>query len=173
MDTGEELEYLFPEGMFVQEPQFIASPGAVAEDDGVILAQGFDGRKQKGLLYTRILIIDSALGMLELNKQTITGSKTLVSLVPRIVATMEDILERFYANLFVISYLVIVPYWDVEKQLFCFVLAFMVVIDAVNMELIGHVTATDIALFGLHNRLVGYTSFHLLLKMDTLPGWRK
>lgn len=49
----------------------------------------------------------------------------------------------------------------------------MVIIDAVNMELIGHVTATDMALFGLHNRLVGYTSFHLPLKTDTLSGLRK
>lgn len=116
MDTGEELEYLLPEGMFVQEPQFVASPGAVAEDDGVILAQGFDGRKQKGLLYTRILIIVSALGMLELNKQTFTGSKTLGSIVRRVVATMEDILYRFYSNMFVISYLVIVFHTEMFKN---------------------------------------------------------
>lgn len=48
VDTGEELEYLLPEGMFVQEPQFVPSPGSTEEDDGVILAQGFDGRKKKG-----------------------------------------------------------------------------------------------------------------------------
>lgn len=77
VDTGEELEYLFPEGMFVQEPQFVPKPGAVFEDDGVIIAQGVDGSKQK---------------------------------------------------------------------------AFMVVIDAKTMKLMGHVTAPDLALFGLHNR---------------------
>lgn len=49
VDTGVEVEYLLPEGMFVQEPQFIARPNAQGEDDGVILAQGVDGRKQKGL----------------------------------------------------------------------------------------------------------------------------
>lgn len=87
--TGQEVEYLFPEGMYVQEPQFIPTPGAVQEDDGVIIAQGVDGRKHK---------------------------------------------------------------------------AFMVVIDARNMTLIGHVTAPDVALFGLHNRFyplsVGTTSIH-------------
>lgn len=46
--TGQEVEYLFPEGMYVQEPQFIPTPGAVQEDDGVIIAQGVDGRKHKG-----------------------------------------------------------------------------------------------------------------------------
>jgi carotenoid cleavage dioxygenase-like enzyme len=48
VDTGVEVEYILPEGMFVQEPQFISKPNAQAEDDGVILAQGIDGRKQKG-----------------------------------------------------------------------------------------------------------------------------
>jgi len=55
MDTGDELEFLLDEGMFAQEPQFIATPNAVGEDDGVILAQGIDGAKRKGThLYTRI-----------------------------------------------------------------------------------------------------------------------
>lgn len=48
VDTGVETEFVFPEGMFVQEPQYIARPAAVEEDDGVILAQGVDGRKNKG-----------------------------------------------------------------------------------------------------------------------------
>ncbi|XP_053387890.1 carotenoid isomerooxygenase-like [Mercenaria mercenaria] len=77
VDTGVEIEFVLPEGMFVQEPQFVARPGAVFEDDGVILAQGVDGRKHK---------------------------------------------------------------------------AFMVIVDAGTMMLIGYVTAPDIALFGLHNR---------------------
>lgn len=49
MDTAEETEYVFPEGLYVQEPQFVPTPGAVKEDEGVILAQGFDGRKRKGI----------------------------------------------------------------------------------------------------------------------------
>lgn len=77
IDTGVETEFVLPEGMFVQEPQFIARPDATFEDDGVILAQGVDGRKKK---------------------------------------------------------------------------AFLVVVDARTMMLIGHVTAPDIALLGLHNR---------------------
>lgn len=34
--------------MFVQEPQFVSRPNSTAEDDGVILAQGVDGTKNKG-----------------------------------------------------------------------------------------------------------------------------
>ncbi|XP_045181134.1 carotenoid isomerooxygenase-like [Mercenaria mercenaria] len=78
VDTGEEIEYLYPKGMFTQEPQFVSRPNAVSEDDGVLLAQGVDGRKHK---------------------------------------------------------------------------AFMVIVDAKTMKLIGHVTAPDLALFGLHNKL--------------------
>ncbi|XP_045188570.2 carotenoid isomerooxygenase-like isoform X2 [Mercenaria mercenaria] len=77
VDTGEEIQYTFPEGMFVQEPQFVPRPNSTAEDDGVVIAQGVDGRKHK---------------------------------------------------------------------------AFMVIVDAKTMNLIGHVTAPDLALFGLHNR---------------------
>lgn len=77
VDTGEETEYEFPYGMYVQEPHFIPRPDTTAEDDGVIIAHGVDGRKRK---------------------------------------------------------------------------AFMVIVEASNMTLIGHVTAPDIALFGLHSR---------------------
>lgn len=48
VDNGEEREFVFPEGMFVQEPQFVSRPGSTFEDDGVILAQGVDGRRHKG-----------------------------------------------------------------------------------------------------------------------------
>ncbi|XP_076117851.1 carotenoid isomerooxygenase-like [Mytilus galloprovincialis] len=50
VDTGVETEYVFPEGMFVQEPQFVSRPNSTAEDDGVILAQGVDGTKHKAFL---------------------------------------------------------------------------------------------------------------------------
>ncbi|XP_045174041.2 carotenoid isomerooxygenase-like [Mercenaria mercenaria] len=91
VDTGVEVEFLLPEGMFVQEPQFIPKPNAKAEDDGVLLAQGVDGRKNK---------------------------------------------------------------------------AFMVVVDAKTMSLIGHVTAPDIALLGIHNR---FFPLHVGT-MQTAPG---
>lgn len=98
VDTGEELEFLLPEGMYVQEPQFIPKPGAKSEDDGVILAQGVDGRKHKG---------------------------------------------------------------------------FMIVVDAKTMTLIGHVTAPDIALLGIHNRFfpLHVGSSHVALgSPDTVIG---
>ncbi|KAH3873821.1 carotenoid isomerooxygenase-like isoform X2 [Dreissena polymorpha] len=50
VDTGVELEYLLPEGSYVQEPQFIPYPGAIFEDDGVILSQGFDGIERKAIM---------------------------------------------------------------------------------------------------------------------------
>lgn len=50
VDTGKEIEYVFPEGMFAQEPQFIPSPTPTSEDDGVLLVQGVDGTKNKGFL---------------------------------------------------------------------------------------------------------------------------
>lgn len=50
VDTGKEIEYVFPEGMFAQEPQFIESPNPTSEDDGVLLVQGVDGTKNKGFL---------------------------------------------------------------------------------------------------------------------------
>ncbi|KAL4220089.1 Retinoid isomerohydrolase [Mactra antiquata] len=78
VDTNEETEYVLPEGMFAQEPQFVPRPNAVHEDDGVIISQGIDARKQKG---------------------------------------------------------------------------FLVIIDARTMTLIAHVTAPDLSMFGLHNRL--------------------
>ncbi|XP_053406723.1 carotenoid isomerooxygenase-like [Mercenaria mercenaria] len=91
VDTGEEIQYTFPEGMFVQEPQFVPSPNSTAEDDGVVIAQGLDGRKHK---------------------------------------------------------------------------AFMVIVDARTMELISHVTAPDLALFGLHNRFYPLD----VGKTDTAPS---
>ena len=48
VDTGKEIEYVFPDGMFAQEPQFISSPNPTSEDDGVLLVQGVDGTKNKG-----------------------------------------------------------------------------------------------------------------------------
>ena len=48
VDTGKEIEYVFPVGMFAQEPQFIPSPNPTSEDDGVLLVQGVDGTKNKG-----------------------------------------------------------------------------------------------------------------------------
>ena len=48
IDTGKETEYVFPEGLFAQEPQFIPRPNSSSEDDGVILVQGVDGVKGKG-----------------------------------------------------------------------------------------------------------------------------
>ena len=48
VDTGKEIEYVFPDGMFAQEPQFIPSPTPTSEDDGVLLVQGVDGTKNKG-----------------------------------------------------------------------------------------------------------------------------
>lgn len=50
VDTGLEQDYLLPEGLFVQEPQFWPRPGATAEDDGIIMAQGVDGVKQKAFM---------------------------------------------------------------------------------------------------------------------------
>ena len=47
--TGAVTEYSFPEGVYPQEPWFVASPDAVNEDDGVLLMQGLDGRIEKGL----------------------------------------------------------------------------------------------------------------------------
>lgn len=55
VDTGVETEYVFPEGMFVQEPQFVSRPNSTAEDDGVILAQGVDGTKHKGKMQTSVV----------------------------------------------------------------------------------------------------------------------
>ena len=51
VDTGFETEYLFDEGQFAQEPQFVARPNPASEDDGVILVQGVDGNKQKGSMF--------------------------------------------------------------------------------------------------------------------------
>ena len=48
VDTGKEIEYVFPVGMFAQEPQFIPSPNPTSEDYGVLLVQGVDGTKSKG-----------------------------------------------------------------------------------------------------------------------------
>jgi carotenoid cleavage dioxygenase-like enzyme len=50
VDTGEEIHYTFPEGLFVQEPNFVPHPKSSSEDDGVIVAQGIDGRKHKGTI---------------------------------------------------------------------------------------------------------------------------
>jgi len=47
--TGEEVEFLLPEGVYVQEPQFIQRPGTSGEDDGILLTQGFDGSRKKGI----------------------------------------------------------------------------------------------------------------------------
>ncbi|XP_060584886.1 carotenoid isomerooxygenase-like isoform X2 [Ruditapes philippinarum] len=55
VDTGEEIHYTFPEGLFVQEPNFVPHPNSSSEDDGVIVAQGIDGRKHKGFM----VIIDA------------------------------------------------------------------------------------------------------------------
>ena len=48
VDTQEEMSYIFPEGMFPQEPIFVERPDPQAEDDGVLLVQGVDGGKEKG-----------------------------------------------------------------------------------------------------------------------------
>jgi carotenoid cleavage dioxygenase-like enzyme len=48
VDTGKEIEYVFPDELFAQEPQFIPSPNPTSEDDGVLLVQGVDGTKNKG-----------------------------------------------------------------------------------------------------------------------------
>jgi len=85
VDTGDEVDYWLEDGLFIQEPQFIARPSATMEDDGVIIAQGVDGRKQK---------------------------------------------------------------------------AFMVVVDARTMTLISHVTAPDLALFGIHERFFPTSTSH-------------
>lgn len=50
VDTGKETSYVFGEGMFAQEPQFIPRPNPMSEDDGVLLVQGVDGVKNKGFL---------------------------------------------------------------------------------------------------------------------------
>ena len=53
--TGVVTEYSFPEGVYPQEPWFVASPDSVNEDDGVLLLQGLDGRIQKGQSLTRCM----------------------------------------------------------------------------------------------------------------------
>lgn len=50
VDTGEETEYVFPVGMYVQEPHFIPTPDSDSEESGVLIAHGVNGRKQKGML---------------------------------------------------------------------------------------------------------------------------
>ena len=51
MQTGEvEAYYEMPDGFFPQEPTFVQTPDAVAEDDGVILLAGLDSTRAKGFL---------------------------------------------------------------------------------------------------------------------------
>merc|ERR1712150_138453 len=48
IDTGETIQKKLPNGLFPTEPLFVARPGAVAEDDGVVVMSGIDGGKEKG-----------------------------------------------------------------------------------------------------------------------------
>ena len=48
VDTGETIVCNFPEGMYPQEPIFVASPESSSEDDGILLVQGIDGEQEKG-----------------------------------------------------------------------------------------------------------------------------
>ena len=50
VETGELLEAEMPNGLFPTEPIFLAAPDAKAEDDGVVLMSGVDGRQGKGFL---------------------------------------------------------------------------------------------------------------------------
>ena len=50
VDDGMVLEVDFPNGLFPTEPIFLASPNAVAEDDGVLMISGIDGEQEKGFL---------------------------------------------------------------------------------------------------------------------------
>jgi len=48
VDTGETIQKKLPNGLFPTEPIFVARPGAVDEDDGVVVMSGIDGGKEKG-----------------------------------------------------------------------------------------------------------------------------
>ena len=46
--TGDVLEYELPDGLFGQEPWFVAEPWSTGEDEGVVMMQGLDANKEKG-----------------------------------------------------------------------------------------------------------------------------
>jgi len=71
VDTGETIQKKLPNGLFPTEPLFVARPGAVDEDDGVIVMSGIDGGKEKGYV-----IIYNAPDMKEIFRATSTR-KTL------------------------------------------------------------------------------------------------
>ena len=48
IDTGETIQKKLPNGLFPTEPLFVTRPGAVDEDDGVVVMSGIDGGKEKG-----------------------------------------------------------------------------------------------------------------------------
>merc|ERR1712004_352822 len=48
VDTGDTIQRKLPNGLFPTEPIFVARPGAVDEDDGVVVMSGIDGGKEKG-----------------------------------------------------------------------------------------------------------------------------
>merc|ERR1712004_435366 len=48
VDTGDTIQKKLPNGLFPAEPIFVARPGAVDEDDGVVVMSGIDGGKEKG-----------------------------------------------------------------------------------------------------------------------------
>jgi len=71
VDTGETIQKKLPNGLFPTEPLFVARPGAVDEDDGVVVMSGIDGGKEKGYV-----IIYNAADMKEIFRATST-KKTL------------------------------------------------------------------------------------------------
>ena len=48
MRTGEVLEYELSEGLVGQESWFVAEPWSTGEDEGVVMMQGLDAKKEKG-----------------------------------------------------------------------------------------------------------------------------
>ena len=50
VDTGETIQKKLPNGLFPTEPIFVGRPGAVDEDDGVIVMSGIDGAQEKGFV---------------------------------------------------------------------------------------------------------------------------
>jgi len=71
VDTGETIQKKLPNGLFPTEPLFVARPGAVDEDDGVVVMSGIDGGKEKGYV-----IIYNAADMKEIFRAT-SKRKTL------------------------------------------------------------------------------------------------